>query len=182
MSNIPKLIKSHSFFNQNNNCNIFIYLFLYIIEYTIIIINSFITWNVSDYLNLVHLLTVITILYHIYNEIKREIIFINNIDYFYKHDKYKLVASYVILLSSYSFNISMSLLILNELNYNILYYCIIIIPSLFKSYRIITDKNYSASILFYRPIHYIRTTFIMNYNEKIEHFNNNTLYPKDIFV
>lgn len=82
--------------------------------------------------------------------------------------------SYILLIKHNQYNLYTSL--------NIIFHTIVIIPVLFKSYSVLIDKNYTKSVIFYDNIYYVRSINIINYNDKLEHFKNNTLYPKDIFI
>lgn len=200
MSNISKLKKTHPFFINKNNIQICIYPILYFIEYFALILSTFITWyipyNINSSYNLqllihsvqfIHVLTFFCIIYHIYNELRRELFLIKHIDSFYKYDTTSLVTSYILLYLSYIINIVISYLLIIQYNHysltNILYHIIAIIPILCKSYLVLYDKNYTTSIIFSERVHYTKYTTIINHNKKLEHFElNNFKYPKDVYI
>jgi hypothetical protein len=205
MYNITNLKHTNIFFNKN----IFylcVYPIIYIIEYLAVLFSAFITWHIQftcddghicsinnqiyfDYIDILHTLTVIAIIYHIYNELQRELFLIKYASLYVPYNTDKFVLSYMILFFIYSTNIIMSYILLikhNQYNLytslNIIFHTIVIIPVLFKSYSVLIDKNYTKSVIFYDNIYYVRSINIINYNDKLEHFKNNTLYPKDIFI
>jgi hypothetical protein len=202
MLSIYKLINTHIFFINKNNIHIIIYPFIYFIQYVSLILSTFITCYINYdnnlsysnqvyiYItNIIHILTIISIIYHIFNEIKRELFIISNNNYYTQYDITHLYKSYIILFLSNTINIITSVILFIELNISsiytypyIIYNIFAVIPILFNSYSVLIDKNYTASIIFYQPIHYIRYANIINYNKKIEHFNLNNIYPKDVFI
>jgi hypothetical protein len=201
MLSIYKLTNTHPFFINKNNIHILIYPFIYFIQYVSLILTAFITFTIDynepllyshqlfiNITKLIHILTTISIIYYAFNEIKRELFILSNNDYT-KYNMTHLYKSYIILCLSNIINIIVSYSLFIELNLNsvytyqyIIYNIFAIIPILFNSYSVLIDKNYTASIIFYRPIHYTRYANILNYNKKIEHFNLNNLYPKDVFI
>jgi hypothetical protein len=205
MLSIYKLINTHAFFINKNNIHIIIYPFIYFIKYLSLILTTFITFSICplcqdnnlSYLNqvyiyiinIIHIFTIISIIYHLFNEIKRELFIISNNNYYTQYDITHFYKSYIILFLSNTINIITSLILLIELNIHsiytylyIIYNIFTLIPILLNSYSVLIDKNYTASIIFYQPIYYIRYANIINYNKKIEHFDLNNIYPKDVFI
>ena len=206
MFNINNIKYKNHFFYNKNYLYLCLYPIIYIIEYIAILFSAFITWYIHftcadghkctlnneilfSYIDILHILTAITIINHIYNEIHREIFLIRYSSNHLPYNTDKYVLSYMMMFFIYTINIIMSYLLLlrhNQYNIyttiNILFHSIVIIPVLFKSYNVLIDKNYTASIIFYNTIYYTKYNCIINYTTKLEHFDTNKIYTKDVYI
>jgi hypothetical protein len=194
---INNIKKKHSFFYNKNILFLSIYPIIYIIEYVAILFSSFVTWYIqfnnpllfTNHIDILHSLTALSVIYHIYNEIKREIFLIKYASQYIKYNTDKYVMSYMLLfiiytlniIASYSFLIRYDLYNLNS-SINITLHSLVIIPILFKGYSILVDKNYTASVIFFDNIYYTRYTNLINFSSKMEHFNPDKIYVKDVYI
>jgi hypothetical protein len=195
------IINNHPFFLKKNKYFILFNIFIYISHYALAIVSSFLSWNITYYNNnldiltliymlnkkkllilyYAHIITSIIIIFHLYNEINRELFYLYNSNN-YINKKYNDIyyrISYILLIISYILNTLLSYIILNNNIYiNTLFNSYLIISILFRTYSILSDINYSSSILFSNYIHYIRNTYLLN-KKKIECFID---YPKDVYI
>jgi hypothetical protein len=191
---------NHPFFLKKNKFFILFNIFIYIFNYTLAIISSFLSFNTTynnniDVLTLIyilnkknililyysHIITSAIIIFHLYNEINRELFYLYNNNFSNKkYDIFYFRISYILLIISYIINISLSYIILkNNIYIYALFNSYLIINIIFRTYIVFNDNNYSTSILFNNNIHYINES-ILNYNKKkIECFID---YPKDVYI
>lgn len=203
----------NNFFYNKNTLYILIYPLIYVIEYLAVFFSTFITWYIQftcndghkcsihtytdnnnilniNHIDILHIITASSVIYHIYNEITRELFLIKQTSKYissYNSDKY--VLSYMLLFILYTLNIVMThLLLLKYEQYNIItsiniiFHTIVIIPILFKSYSVLVDKNYTASVIFYNNVYYTKYTNIINYSMNLEQFDTNKIYTKDVYI
>jgi hypothetical protein len=65
-------------------------------------------------------------------------------------------------------------------SYYIIFNNIILLPIIFKGYNILVDQNYTASVIFYGHIHYIKNVNMINYLKEFKSSEIN--YPKDVYI
>ena len=124
MLNINNIKRKHSFFSNKSIIFLSIYPIIYIIEYVALILSSFITWYIqfntpllfANQINILHLLTASCVIYHMFNEINREIFLIKYAKQYIQYNTDKYFMSYMSLFIIYTLNIIASYSLLVKYN------------------------------------------------------------------